>query len=403
MAHAPDEESIAPWSSEWIDIEAKTTKSKDRPARVQPTIKQRAGNSMSLAKGLGKTISEFTHMHRNPHETAEVAPYQSPNSILNVRASGARRFVADTWDMKRVKAVAKATDSTMNDVVLAMCGGCLRDYMLSQDALPKEPLVANVPVSMRTADEAGAGGNAISVIQANLGTHVTTAAERLAVVKESMAGGKKRLQRMGKQEMMAYTVMANMPFTIGQALPIGGRVRPMYNVVISNVPGPKKPLYLMGAKLVANYPASLVFHGYALNITLTSYCDETLDFGFTACRRAVPGVQRMLDHLEDALVELEKTAGIKPPAKKPAAKPKAKKPAVKKTAKKPAEQTSAAVAKKPIAKKATAKKAPAKKAAAKKAAVKKVAAKPAAAKKTAAKASPARKAAPTRKTAVKLR
>ena len=338
-------------------------------------------------------------MHRNPHETAEVAPYQSPNSILNVRASGARRFVADTWDMKRVTAVAKATNSTMNDVVLAMCGGCLRDYMLSQDALPKEPLVANVPVSMRTVDEAGAGGNAISVIQANLGTDVTTAAERLAVVKESMAGGKKRLQRMGKQEMMAYTVMANMPFTIGQALPIGGRVRPMYNVVISNVPGPKKPLYMMGAKLVANYPASLVFHGYALNITLTSYCDETLDFGFTACRRAVPGVQRMLDHLEDALVELEASAGIKPPGKKKAVKAKAKKQAVKK----PAKKVSAAAAKKPITKKATAKKTPAKKTAAKKAAAKKVAAKPAAAKKTIAKAAPARKAAPPRKTAVKPR
>lgn len=368
MAHAADEESIAPWSSEWIDIEAKGRKPRERKPKQQQSLQQRAGNSMALAKGLGKTVSEFAHMHRNPHETAEVAPYQSPKSILNVRASGARRFVADTWDMNRIKAVAKATDSTMNDVVLAMCGGCLRGYLLSQNELPSEPLTANVPVSMRTADEAGAGGNAISVIQANLGTHVASADERLNIVKESMAGGKKRLKRMGKQEIMAYTVMANMPFTIGQALPIGGRVRPMYNVVVSNVPGPKAPLYMMGAKLVANYPASLVFHGYALNITLTSYCDETLDFGFTACRRAVPGVQRMLDHLEDALSDLEAVAGIKPPTKKVAGKKSAAKP------------------KKVTAKKAAPKKVAAKKAAAKKAPVKKVAVKSA----------PARKAAPKR-------
>jgi diacylglycerol O-acyltransferase len=108
---------------------------------------------------------------------------------------------------------------------------------------------------------------------------------------------------MNRVEQLAYatTGLSPMPFTSILGL---DRIRPAFNVVISNVPGAKKPLYLNGAKLEETYPISIPIDGQALNITLTSYCDS-LAFGYTACRRSVPNMQRLLDFTEQALSELE--------------------------------------------------------------------------------------------------
>ena len=233
-----------------------------------------------------------------------VAPYQAPKSIINQRVSKARRFVAESYSLDRIKAIGKQHGATVNDIVMATCAGALRRYLSEHDALPDKPLIGDAPVSIRPADQAEAGGNAISIILMDLATNEADPLKRLARIRESMQAGKDKLGAMSRKQILNYTTLVMLPFTIGQLIGTAGRVRPMFNLVISNVPGPKKSLYLNGARMQGMYPVSLLFNGQALNVTVTSYVDS-LDFGVIACRRSLPQVQRLLDHLEASLAELE--------------------------------------------------------------------------------------------------
>lgn len=254
-------------------------------------------------QGLGGVGKDIISKIRNPDFAGSVAPYQAPKSIFNQRIGRARRFAAQSYSLSRIKEIGKKNGATLNDVVMAMCGGALRSYLIEHEALPDEPLIANVPVSVRPAD-GDATGNAITTILGNLGTHESDPQTRLAIIKKSMNDEKKKLSKMSKSEILIYTILVNLPFTVGQVANIAGRVKPMYNVVISNVPGPREPLFYNGAELQANYPVSLLFNGQGINITLTSYQDR-IDVGIIACRDTVPRVQRLLDYFEAALAELE--------------------------------------------------------------------------------------------------
>jgi WS/DGAT/MGAT family acyltransferase len=226
--------------------------------------------------------------------------------MLNVHITGARRIAAQTWSLSRIRAVAAASDATLNDIVLAMCAGALRRYLLELDALPEESLTSMVPVSLRTDDSAG--GNAVGAVVTSLATDIADPSWRLDRIKESMNIAKGTLSSLSPLQRLAYSAVTMAPLPVVSAL--GGEVwRPPFNVIISNVPGPREPLYLNGAKLQGVYPVSIPYHGQALNITLTSYVDN-LEIGLTACRRRVPRVQRLLTHLEESLQELEVAVGL---------------------------------------------------------------------------------------------
>lgn len=238
---------------------------------------------------------------------SEVAPFQAPSCMLNERLTSARRFVAQSYELERVRAVGKALDATINDVVLAMSAGALRRYLIDHGDLPDKPLVALVPVSFRRESE-GDVGNAISLVPANLATHLEDPLERLQLIKSSMDRIKDRLRGMSSAQLVNYGLLMTAPLILGQLSGLAGRYPPEYNLVISNVPGPTEPLYWNGARMTGLYPLSLLTENYALNITQTSYAGS-MEFGITADRRALPSVQRLIDHLEEALVELEQVAG----------------------------------------------------------------------------------------------
>jgi diacylglycerol O-acyltransferase len=240
---------------------------------------------------------------------ADVAPFQAPPSMLNVRLSGARRLVAQSYELERLRAVGRAVGATLNDVVLAMCSGALRDYLGDHGALPGRPLVALVPVSFR-ADDATAAGNSIGLVPANLATHLPDPEARLELIQASMNRVKERLRGMTPTELVTYGIAMTAPLILGQLTGPAGRGRPTFNVVISDVPGPDHPLHWNGARMEGLYPFSLLTEGYALNITMTSD-DGSMDVGITADRRALPGAQRLIDHLEDALAGLETVAGVR--------------------------------------------------------------------------------------------
>lgn len=246
-------------------------------------------------------------LRRGSKDPADITPYQAPPTMLNVRISSARRFAAQSYSLARLKKVGKASGATLNDIALAMCAGALREYLLAQNALPDKPLISMVPVSVRAAD-GPEGGNQVSVILATLATDVADPSLRLKAIVASTQRAKERMAQMSRVEQIAYAAAALSPMAITSQLGLD-RIRPAFNVVISNVPGPTKPLYWNGARLDEAYPLSIPIDGQALNITLTSYCD-TIAFGYTACRRSVPSMQRLLDYTEGALAELERAVAV---------------------------------------------------------------------------------------------
>jgi diacylglycerol O-acyltransferase len=233
---------------------------------------------------------------------------QVPRTHFNTTVSGARRFVAQSWPFDRVRAVAKAFDGTLNDAVLAMCAGALRRHLLAEGDLPTHSLKAMAPISLRDEDDVDSS-NAIGFITADLATQIEDPVERLRAIQTSMRAGKKQLSGMSRREVELYTILTQGPMALATVLGLGSRF-PAFSTVISNVPGPRKPMYWNGARLEGIYPASIPFHGFAVNITLVSYA-KSLDFGIVACRRSVPHVQRLIDYIEEALVELEDAAGMR--------------------------------------------------------------------------------------------
>jgi diacylglycerol O-acyltransferase / wax synthase len=282
-----------------------------RPARssLPPTM---ASVMTSAIEGLSaqvrtvpQLVSAFARIFRRigADDDGLAVPFDTPYSMLNGRVREKRRFATQQFPMARLRALADAGQCTLNDIVLTVCGGALRRYLLERDSLPEKPLVAGIPISVRPKDDAGSG-NAISFILATLGTDIADPAERLRAIKGSVEHAKAHVKALPRHAMLQYTMLLMSPTIITLLTGIGGRTRPMFNITISNVPGPDTPLYFRGAELTAIYPASIVTHGQALNITCESYAGF-MNFGFTGCHTSVPSLQKIAVYSADAVAELE--------------------------------------------------------------------------------------------------
>lgn len=285
----------APWAP-------RERRPRPRPSHPNPAQEAlgRLGEVVGMGPALARTIS------RALNEQGGTLSLSAPKSMLNVPITGARRFAAQSWPVERLRRIGKAADASVNDVVLALCSGALRSYLESLDALPDAPLIAMVPVSLHGEDapSADGGGNAVGAVMCNLATDRADPADRLATVHQSMTDGKAALRSMSPLQILAMSAVGVSPLALWPLLRLTGSVRPPFNLVISNVPGPREPLYWNGARLDGLYPLSIPLDGQALNITCTSYSDE-IAFGLTGCRRTVPHLQRLLGYLDDELVALE--------------------------------------------------------------------------------------------------
>ncbi|UQX12372.1 WS/DGAT/MGAT family O-acyltransferase [Candidatus Mycobacterium methanotrophicum] len=262
------------------------------PWRVAQGVVKATGELAGMAPALADTVWRAVRRRGGPLTLA------APHTPLNVPISSARSFAGRSFPIDRLRLVAKHTDATLNDVVLAMCAGALRRYLLRRNALPSAPLMAMVPVSLRGDEPAGAAvpGNRIGTLTCSLGTQLADPAERLAAVQASMCDGKAALAGRSQLQVLAMSALGAAPLAIAIALGHGlGPLRPP-NVMISNVPGPSGPLYWNGAHLEALYPLSVPVDGQTLNITCTSVNDQII-FGLTACRRAVPAIGTLADFL----------------------------------------------------------------------------------------------------------
>jgi len=258
------------------------------------------GTIPTVAKELLKTINQA---RKDP---AYDSIFHAPRSVLNQKITGSRRFAAQSYCLTRIKAVCEAYGTTVNDVVTAMCASALRTYLMNQDALPAKPLIAFVPVSLRHDDSAE--GNQVGVILANLHTDEHDPGQRLIKIHHGMQEAKDRYRHMSPEEIVNYTALTLAPAAFHLLTGMAPNWQ-TFNVVISNVPGPSEPRYWNGARLEGMYPVSIAMDRLALNMTLTSYNGQ-VEFGLIGCRRTLPSLQRMLDYLEDALAELETSAGL---------------------------------------------------------------------------------------------
>ena len=261
-------------------------------------VREQYGASKTVVRALRNIVQSS---RAGDHEL--ISPLEAPRCVLNARISKSRRFATQSLPIDRIRAIAKAASGTLNDVVLALSGGSLRTYLLEQHALPQAPLVAMLPVAIRTKDELG-GGNAVGAILATLATDIDDPAERLARIITSTTRAKQQLQGMSKAAILQYSALLVAPSMLQMIPSTAGHLRPTFNVVISNVPGPDQPLYFSGARLEASYPMSIPVHGQALNITCSSYAGM-MCFGFTGCRDTVPHLQRLAVYCGEALSDLE--------------------------------------------------------------------------------------------------
>jgi diacylglycerol O-acyltransferase len=234
-----------------------------------------------------------------------------PKTLFNASLSNQRSFATCTISLAEVKAVGKTTNSKVNDVVMTISAGALRRYLEMRRALPIESLIAAVPVSLRKAGNAEMN-NQVTVMLCSLSTDIADPLRRLGAIVASATDSKARLDDVKNviptdvSWFGAPIVITGMARWLGQAK-LAEQLPAIMNVLISNVPGPKQPLYCCGAKLNNYFPVSIPANGSVLNITVQSYLDN-LDFGLIACRSAVPDIEKITEFLVDEFENLKKAA-----------------------------------------------------------------------------------------------
>jgi diacylglycerol O-acyltransferase len=281
--------------------------------------------SRDMVPLVGRTVQSVSNVvsnRRNPDGAVGAVPLTAPRTPWNGAISPKRSVAFARIPLDELKAVRRALDVKVNDVVLAVCAGALRSYLIAHDELPDGPLLAVCPVSVRSDEEVGEGGNKVSAMFTSLATDIDDPLERLRTIADSTVGAKAEHNAVGARMLTDWGEYAA-PRTFAMAsrlyssMSLADHHRPIHNIVISNVPGPPFPLYLAGAELVAAYPMGPIMEGAGLNVTVLSYRDA-VDFGFMADPALVPDVWEMADHVQEAFRELKEAAGIGVEAADPA-------------------------------------------------------------------------------------
>ncbi len=285
------------------------------PRQVEPPTRPFAPGPLPtrldlIGRGVASMLSDGVQVARSgppalSHLGTVVGGLRPPSTPLNGTITGERGFAFGSVSLADIKRVRRQHGGTVNDVVMALCSSLLRSWLRERDALPGVPLVAAIPVSVRQRDRKGALGNEISVMLAELPTHLDDPAERVEAARDSVEQAKARFGAV--PSTLVRDLASLLPSSSLVARPLfalAGRAAPLFNLFVSNVPGPRVPLWLAGARVESVYPVSAVtpFTG-ALNITVFTHGD-TVDFGFIACRDRVPDVWDLARHLRDAVEEL---------------------------------------------------------------------------------------------------
>lgn len=306
---APDDEA-PPSEDEW-----QPDRVPNELARIGYAVSSLARQPLRAIGTVRRTVQTALRLrerNRQPDVSPPPSFFQAPRTSFNHALTAHRSYAYRSLSLSDVKAVKNALGVTVNDVVLALCAGALRRYIDARGEALDAPLVAMVPMSVRTEDEKGALGNRVSQMLCTLATDIDDPVKRLEAIHEGTREAKQQQNAIGADVLTDWAEFAA-PALAGRAARlysrtrIADRHRPLFNVTVSNIPGPPFPLYSSGAKMLANYPMGPIFDGGGINITVMSYEDH-LDFGIVACSDLVDDVWALADGLDDALEELKKAA-----------------------------------------------------------------------------------------------
>jgi WS/DGAT/MGAT family acyltransferase len=273
-----------------------------------PNLDETAFSELPGAGTVARLAGRVRRTVRRDGEVVERLTLRPPRTSFNRRVSPHRRFVFGQIPLDEVKAVKKEYGFTVNDVVVSICAGAVRRWLVEHDELPEGPLVGQIPVSVRSEEQAGTYGNRIVLMHAPIYTNEPDPVERLRQTHEAMRVMKERHRALPAELLQdanhfvppaIFSRAARVTFSLSS-----GAGRPSWNLVISNVPGPQFPLYLAGARLEANYPISVITDGMGLNITVMSYCGH-MDFGIVADRDQMPDLWSVMDWLREELEALK--------------------------------------------------------------------------------------------------
>jgi WS/DGAT/MGAT family acyltransferase len=292
-----------PWA---IGLPARPPQDRSKPAaRRSSGLRQTLMHSLSA---LG-AVRQLVGSARAGDDTPASAPYSAPRSILNGAISAQRRLATQQYPLERIRRVADAFGATVNDVFMAICGGALRRYLAELGELPPESMTAGMPVAIRPQGDTSVG-NAISLMLASLGTDVDDPAARLEGCRQSARAAKQLLDPLPREALEVFAFMLSGPYMAQVMLGLGAYGRPLYNLVLSNMPGPRELRYFDGARLETVYPFGLLFDGQVLNITASSYAG-VFALSFTGCRDRLPSLQRLAVYTGEALAELERAGAAR--------------------------------------------------------------------------------------------
>lgn len=276
--------------------------------------------SAAQAVGLDRLPFAKTLLERRGAEidADRIPQAPAPRAPWNRSITAHRRLAYFSQPLEDYKKVKRAFGTTLNDVVMAVTGSALRRYLESHGELPKDPLKAMIPVSVRTEAQHAEFTNRVASIVCELATDEKDPVDRLNRIHTAMNKAKRMHEATPATLMQDLTEFA-MPALLGQAARVAARTKildrmnPPFNVIISNVPGPRESLYLGGAEMLAYYPVSAVTDGQGLNVTVVSYKDH-LDFGLISCRELVPDVWDLHAAFDESLAELVRAADALPEA-----------------------------------------------------------------------------------------
>ena len=275
--------------------------------QVAGIIKNLPSTLGSLADAAGQALSHTALLRGKGKPNAVSNLNLAPRTVFNQSITAQRSFAGTSLPLGQLKVLAKAHGATLNDIVLLLCATALRRYLSKHATLPRKSLIAAVPISLRAPGDTTADTQA-SMGFVSLGTHIADMGQRLAHVKAATRSMKETMGSL-KNVLPTDYPSIGMPWLLEAAAALYGRAKvadripQLSNVTISNVPGPPVALYLAGARMVANYPTSIVVHGIALNITVESY-DRQMDFGIVADAQALPNARALADAVQIAFEDL---------------------------------------------------------------------------------------------------
>jgi WS/DGAT/MGAT family acyltransferase len=293
----------------------------DRPIEPVPSSFELLARGMAhtlatpvrVARLVNQSVRQgLTFLGFQRQATPPAAPFQAPRTSFNTDLTPHRRFAYTSVPLEPVREIKRAFNVKVNDVVLALCAGALRRYLLAGNELPSQPLIAQVPVSLRSDGDKSDVGTKVGAMFASLATNVEDPVLRLLAIHQSTQNAKEMRQALAADKIMGLTEAAppsliSLAARMYTAAQLESRTPPVMNLIISNVPGPSFPIYCAGAKLEAIYPMGPLLYGTGVNVTVFSYLDK-IDFGFMMCRERVRDGWFLAEGIPLALEELSKAA-----------------------------------------------------------------------------------------------